>query len=69
MSVVIYTDGSAKGNPGRGGYGVVYVSWKTQKRTFLEGLANHKQQDGATSCNYWLRIIKTRINEDVTVVF
>ena len=25
MSVVIYTDGSAKGNPGRGGYGVVML--------------------------------------------
>ena len=26
MSVIIYTDGSAKGNPGNGGYGVVMIS-------------------------------------------
>ena len=26
MSIVIYTDGSAKGNPGKGGYGVVMMS-------------------------------------------
>ena len=26
MSIVIYTDGAAKGNPGRGGYGVVLLS-------------------------------------------
>jgi ribonuclease HI len=26
MSVIIYTDGSAKGNPGNGGYGVVLIS-------------------------------------------
>ena len=26
MSIVIYTDGSAKGNPGNGGYGIVMIS-------------------------------------------
>ena len=26
MSIIIYTDGSAKGNPGNGGYGVVMMS-------------------------------------------
>ena len=26
MSIVIYTDGSARGNPGNGGYGVVMIS-------------------------------------------
>jgi len=31
MSVVIYTDGSAKGNPGRGGYGVVMMSGSHRK--------------------------------------
>ena len=25
MSIIIYTDGSAKGNPGKGGYGVVMI--------------------------------------------
>ena len=25
MNIIIYTDGSAKGNPGRGGYGVVMI--------------------------------------------
>ena len=31
MAIVIYTDGSAKGNPGRGGYGVVMLSGKYRK--------------------------------------
>ena len=31
MSILIYTDGSAKGNPGRGGYGVVMLSGKHRK--------------------------------------
>ena len=31
MSVIMYTDGSAKGNPGKGGYGVVLLSGKHRK--------------------------------------
>lgn len=31
MSVLIYTDGSAKGNPGNGGYGVVMLSGSYRK--------------------------------------
>ena len=31
MSIIIYTDGSAKGNPGNGGYGVVMISGKHKK--------------------------------------
>mgnify|MGYP001413367947 CR=1 FL=1 len=31
MAILIYTDGSAKGNPGRGGYGVVMLSGKHRK--------------------------------------
>ena len=31
MSIIIYTDGSAKGNPGKGGYGVVMLSGKYRK--------------------------------------
>lgn len=31
MSIVIYTDGSAKGNPGKGGYGIVMISGKHRK--------------------------------------
>lgn len=31
MNIVIYTDGSAKGNPGRGGYGVVLLSGSHRK--------------------------------------
>ena len=31
MSVIVYTDGSARGNPGRGGYGVVLLSGKHRK--------------------------------------
>ena len=31
MRVAIYTDGAAKGNPGRGGYGIVLLSGKLRK--------------------------------------
>ena len=31
MGVIIYTDGSAKGNPGKGGYGIVLISGKHRK--------------------------------------
>lgn len=31
MSVEVYTDGAAKGNPGKGGYGVVMLSGKHRK--------------------------------------
>lgn len=31
MGVIIYTDGSAKGNPGNGGYGVVMISGAHRK--------------------------------------
>ncbi len=31
MSVIIYTDGAAKGNPGNGGYGVVMISGSHRK--------------------------------------
>lgn len=31
MSIVIYTDGSAKGNPGNGGYGIVMISGNYRK--------------------------------------
>ena len=31
MSIVIYTDGSAKGNPGNGGYGIVMISGEYRK--------------------------------------
>ena len=31
MSVIIYTDGSAKGNPGNGGYGIVMISGEHRK--------------------------------------
>ena len=31
MSITIYTDGSAKGNPGNGGYGVVLMSGEYRK--------------------------------------
>ena len=31
MTVTIYTDGAAKGNPGKGGYGVVLLSGKHRK--------------------------------------
>lgn len=31
MSIIIYTDGSAKGNPGNGGYGIVMISGMHRK--------------------------------------
>ena len=31
MEVAIYTDGAAKGNPGKGGYGIVLLSGKLRK--------------------------------------
>ena len=31
MSIIIFTDGSAKGNPGRGGYGAVLISGSHRK--------------------------------------
>ena len=31
MNVTIYTDGSAKGNPGKGGYGIVMISGSHRK--------------------------------------
>ena len=31
MSIIIYTDGSAKGNPGPGGYGIVMISGEYRK--------------------------------------
>ena len=31
MSIIIYTDGSTKGNPGNGGYGIVMISGKHRR--------------------------------------
>jgi len=36
MSILIYTDGSAKGNPGNGGYGIVMMSG-THRKELLQG--------------------------------
>ena len=36
MSITIYTDGSAKGNPGNGGYGIVMMSGN-YRRELLQG--------------------------------
>ena len=36
MSIIIYTDGSAKGNPGNGGYGIVMMSG-TYRKELLQG--------------------------------
>jgi len=38
-TITIYTDGAAKGNPGKGGYGVVMMSGK-HKKEFSEGFRN-----------------------------
>jgi ribonuclease HI len=34
MSIIVYTDGSAKGNPGNGGYGIVMIKGRIPKRIF-----------------------------------
>ena len=31
MSIIVYTDGSSKGNPGKGGYGIVLISGEHRK--------------------------------------
>tara|TARA_B100000902_G_scaffold12252_1_gene14889 strand:+ start:19088 stop:19564 length:477 start_codon:yes stop_codon:yes gene_type:complete len=36
MSVIVYTDGSARGNPGNGGYGIVMISGSYRKE-FSQG--------------------------------
>ena len=38
MSITIYTDGSAKGNPGNGGYGIVMISGEYRKE-FQKGFS------------------------------
>jgi ribonuclease HI len=37
MKVVIYTDGSSRGNPGPGGYGAVLISEKGHEKKLSEG--------------------------------
>ena len=37
MSVRIYTDGSAKGNPGPGGYGIVLLSDEGHRKEIAKG--------------------------------
>lgn len=36
MSITVYTDGAAKGNPGKGGYGIVMISGNLKKE-FSQG--------------------------------
>ncbi|HIR91394.1 MAG TPA: ribonuclease HI, partial [Candidatus Limicola stercorigallinarum] len=38
MKVVIYTDGSARGNPGNGGYGAVLTYTNPSGKTFTREL-------------------------------
>ena len=37
MGVVVYTDGSAKGNPGPGGYGIVLISKNGYRKEVAKG--------------------------------
>ncbi|MGB2279521.1 MAG: RNase H family protein, partial [Flavobacteriales bacterium] len=37
MSIRIYTDGSAKGNPGPGGYGIVLLSDEGHRKEVAKG--------------------------------
>lgn len=34
--ITIYTDGSARGNPGRGGYGAILI-WRNKKKEMSQG--------------------------------
>lgn len=36
MSLIIYTDGASRGNPGRGGYGII-LQWGTVKKELSQG--------------------------------
>lgn len=36
MSLIIYTDGASRGNPGRGGYGAI-LKWGSQEKELSEG--------------------------------
>ena len=39
MSITIYTDGSAKGNPGPGGFGIVLLSNEGHRKEVFSGFA------------------------------
>ena len=67
MSVVIYTDGSAKGNPGRGGYGVVLLAGKHRKEISCGYKLTTNNRMELLAVIIGLESL-TRINEDVTVV-
>ena len=49
--IIVYTDGSSRGNPGPGGYGIVMQKFGTDYlKEFSEGFRkNYKQQNGASS--------------------
>ena len=75
MSIVIYTDGAAKGNPGRGGYGVVLLSGVRRKelsggfrlttnnrmeiRAVVEGLASLPENSSVTVYTDSMYVINT----------
>ena len=66
MSVVIYTDGSAKGNPGKGGYGVVLLAGKHRKELSCGYTLTTNNRMELLAVIVGLESL-TRIKEEVTV--
>ena len=66
MSVVIYTDGSAKGNPGKGGYGVVLLAGKHRKELSCGYKLTTNNRMELLAVIVGLESL-TRIKEEVTV--
>ena len=66
MSIVIYTDGSAKGNPGRGGYGVVMLSGKHRKEISEGFLLTTNNRMELLAVIVGLESVK-KLNSDVVV--
>jgi len=64
--ITIYTDGSAKGNPGRGGYGVVLISGKHRKELSQGYRYTTNNRMELLSVIVALESIKT-LNADVTI--
>ena len=70
MSVRIYTDGSAKGNPGPGGYGIILLSNEGHRKELAQGLSkNYQQQNGTFKCNCSIRDLKARPEDALITIY
>jgi len=66
VGVVIYTDGSAKGNPGKGGYGAVLLAGKHRKELSCGYKLTTNNRMELLAVIVGLESL-TRVKEDVTV--